>query len=96
MKKLSKLFAIALVFTFLFANTAYAGGAPGAHGLSGSEFGRAVSAAAQSEPGALAEHTSGGKAGGKGAPEIHGVTGRTFGRLVSGLEPGSISDHVGK
>jgi hypothetical protein len=43
---------------------AAAGGAPAAHGASGAEFGKAVSDLAQHHPGALAEHTSGGKAGG--------------------------------
>ena len=35
------------------------GGAPAAHGLSGADFGAAVSSLAQSAPGAVAAHVSG-------------------------------------
>ncbi len=84
------------------------GGMPAAHGVDGKTFGAAVSDLAQSEPGAVAEHVSGGKAGGSsnesnlqsnsgGMPAAHGVDGKTFGAAVSGLaksEPGAVAEHV--
>ena len=97
MKKLSVSLVLTLVLAVLVANVAFAapGGAPDAHGVDGRTFGGAVSGLAQSEPGALAEHTSGGMAG--GMPDAHGVDGRTFGAAVSGLAqsaPGAVAGHV--
>jgi hypothetical protein len=96
MKKLTVSLVLTLVMAVMVANVAFAsGGAPAAHGASGREFGAAVSALAQSAPGALAEHTSGGAAG--GAPAAHGVDGRTFGYLVSMMAqsaPGAVAAHV--
>jgi hypothetical protein len=71
------------------------GGNPGAHGVDGQTFGAAVSDLAQSSPGALAEHASGGNAG--GMPDAHGVDGQTFGAAVSGLAqsaPGAVGGHA--
>jgi hypothetical protein len=96
MKKLTVSLVLTLVLAVMVANVAFAaGGAPAAHGVDGRTFGALVSATAQSAPGALAEHTSGGKAG--GAPDAHGVDGRTFGSLVSTLAqsaPGAVAAHV--
>ena len=96
MKKLTVSLVLTLVMAVMVANVAFAaGGAPAAHGVSGSEFGALVSATAQSAPGALAEHTSGGAAG--GAPDAHGMSGKIFGSLVSGLAqsaPGAVAAHV--
>ena len=92
MKKFTISLVLTLVMAVMVANVAFAaGGAPAAHGVSGSEFGALVSATAQSAPGALAEHTSG------GAPDAHGVSGKIFGSLVSGLAqsaPGAVAAHV--
>jgi len=96
MKKLTVSLVLTLVMAVMIANVAFASsGAPAAHGATGREFGAAVSAFAQSAPGALAEHTSGGAAG--GAPAAHGVDGRTFGYLVSMMAqsaPGAVAAHV--
>jgi len=96
MKKIVVSMMLALVVSVMFANVAFAGGGmPAAHGVDGKTFGSVVSSTAQSEPGALAEHTSGGKAG--GMPDAHGVDGKTFGSLVSWLAssaPGTIAGHV--
>ncbi|MEJ2244233.1 MAG: hypothetical protein P8X87_06890 [Candidatus Bathyarchaeota archaeon] len=67
------------------------GGIPLLHGLSGKDFGAAVSELAKT-PGAIAAHVSGG-----GMPAAHGVDGATFGGLVSGLaksEPGAVAEHI--
>jgi hypothetical protein len=96
MKKLMVSVMLALVVSVMAVNVAFAGGGvPGAHGVDGKTFGGLVSQTAQSAPGALAEHTSGGKAG--GMPDAHGVDGSTFGELVSWLAssaPGAIAGHV--
>ena len=79
MKRLSLSLVLVLALSLMVVGTALAdaGGAPGAHGLDGKDFGAAVSGLAQSAPGALAAHTSGGSAG--GAPAAHGVDGNFFG-----------------
>jgi hypothetical protein len=97
MKKLSISLALVLVLAVMVSSIAMAapGGAPAAHGVSGRDFGAAVSGLAQSAPGALAEHTSGGMAG--GMPDAHGVDGRTFGSAVSTLAqsaPGAVGSHA--
>ena len=94
MKKTKKIAAITFIMMFVLAMPVNAGGAPAAHGVSGSEFGPIVSATAQIAPGALADHTSG-KAQGNAA--AHGVSGRQFGQAVSYLAdmyPGAVADHV--
>jgi hypothetical protein len=96
MKKIAVSIMLALLVSVMVAGTAFAaGGAPAAHGVDGKTFGSVVSSTAQSSPGALAEHTSGGKAG--GMPDTHGVDGKTFGAVVSDLassSPGAIAGHV--
>ena len=97
MKKLSVSLVLTLVLAVLVGNVALAapGGTPEAHGVDGRTFGAVVSETAQSAPGALAEHTSGGRAG--GMPDTHGVDGQTFGAAVSGLAqsaPGAVAGHV--
>jgi hypothetical protein len=72
------------------------GGTPGAHGLTGREFGAAVSALATSAPGAVADHVSNGSSGG-GVPAAHGMSGRDFGAAVSALAqsaPAAVAEHV--
>ena len=88
---------LALLVSVVFSGQAMAakGGAPALHGVDGKTWGMAVSGLAQSEPGALAEHTSGGKSG--GAPGLHGLSGSEWGAAVSGLaqsQPGAVADHV--
>ena len=71
------------------------GGAPAAHGLDGKTFGAAVSGLAQSAPGAVAAHVSGGNSG--GAPAAHRLSGAEFGAAVSSLAqsaPGAVAAHV--
>lgn len=71
------------------------GGAPAAHSMDGKTFGAAVSGLAQSAPGAVAAHVSGGNSG--GAPAAHGLSGAEFGAAVSGLAqsaPGAVAAHV--
>ena len=71
------------------------GGAPAAHGLDGKAFGAAVSGLAQSAPGAVAAHVSGGNAG--GTPAAHGLSGAAWGAAVSGLAqsaPGAVGAHA--
>jgi hypothetical protein len=71
------------------------GGAPAAHGVDGKTFGAAVSGLAQSAPGAVAAHVSGGNSG--GAPAAHGLSGAEFGAAVSSLAqsaPGAVAAHV--
>jgi hypothetical protein len=97
MKKFTVSFLFALtIATFAFgAAFAAPGGMPAAHGVDGQTFGYLVSNLAQSDPGALAYHTSGGQAG--GMPALHGVDGQTFGALVSNLAqtaPGVLAGHV--
>jgi hypothetical protein len=53
---LALVMAIAIGIPAAFAQE---GGMPAAHGLSGAEFGAAVSDLATSEPGAVADHVSG-------------------------------------
>jgi hypothetical protein len=77
-----------------------AGGMPAAHGLTGEDFGAAVSGLAQTDPEALAEHVSSKPDTPNGDPEAleadesdmaggmpaaHGLTGEDFGAAVSGL-----------
>ena len=64
--RFTALLCVALLALAVMAVPAMAapGGAPAAHGASGADFGHAVSEMAQHHPGALAEHVSGGKAGG--------------------------------
>ena len=61
MKKTLILVVVILMLAVMVAGTAFAdpGGAPGAHGVDGKDFGKAVSALAQSEPGAVAAHVTG-------------------------------------
>ena len=105
--KLSVLFAL-LVAVLVVGPVAAASenpnnGMPAAHGVDGKTFGWVVSSLAKSSPGALAEHVSGGKAGGEsgysggGMPAAHGVDGKTFGYVVSNLArlyPGAVAEHV--
>ena len=86
------LVVIALLCTFALV----AGGMPAAHGVSGRDFGAAVSGLAKTYPGAIAEHVTGCVMVG-GLPAAHGVDGRTFGGLVSGLaktDPAALVAHI--
>ena len=68
---------------------------PGGHGVDGKTFGSLVSSLAKSAPGAVADHVTGGKAG--GMPAAHGVGGKTFGGVVSDLAqsaPGAVAAHL--
>ena len=100
MIKKSLVFAVVLAVVLLaMAAPAFAaGGMPAAHGVDGKTFGAAVSALAQSAPGAVAAHVSGAVAsGGQGMPALHGVDGKTFGAAVSALAqsaPGAVAAHV--
>ena len=101
MKNISlALVAVVLAAILVFGTVLAAeGGLPWAHGLSGREFGQAVSDLAKSEPGAVADHVRQNKDGDKGGgmPALHGMTGREFGQAVSELaksEPGAVADHV--
>ena len=60
------------------------GGMPGAHGMTGAEFGAAVS-----ENAPIADHAS---SGAQGKPAAHGLSGSEFGAAVSAAAP--INDHV--
>lgn len=79
-------------------------GMPALHGLTGREFGAAVSALAQSAPGAVAAHVAGGASeeepeGRGGMPALHGLDGRDFGAAVRALArttPGAVAMHVRK
>jgi hypothetical protein len=93
--------SLSLALTVPLATTALAapGGMPAAHGLSGEEFGAAVSELAQSYPGAVADHVSGrdGMSMAGGMPAAHGLSGEEFGAAVSELAqsyPGAVADHV--
>jgi len=57
-KVLSFLLTFGIVLIFSVSALAMSGGAPAAHDLTGEEFGAAVSALAQSEPGAVAAHVA--------------------------------------
>ena len=99
MKKISMsvLFAVMMAVMAFGPALAAPGGTPGAHGLSGKDFGAAVSGLAQSAPGAIAEHVSNSGGNGGGMPAAHGVSGKDFGAAVSGLAqsaPGAIAEHV--
>jgi hypothetical protein len=99
MKQTLLVLALAVVLLVLPASMALAdeGGMPAAHGVDGKAFGKAVSAAAKSSPGAIADHVSNAGGNGKGMPAAHGVDGKTFGSLVSSMaksEPGAIAGHV--
>ena len=99
MKKTMLVLSLSLVLLALPASMALAdaGGMPAAHEVDGKTFGSVVSAAAQSAPGAIADHVSNAGGNGKGMPAAHEVDGKTFGSLVSSLaksEPGAIAGHV--
>jgi hypothetical protein len=99
MKKVSMSVVLAVMLAVMVFGSALAapGGTPGAHGLSGKDFGAAVSGMAQSAPGAIAEHVSNSGGNGGGMPAAHGVSGKDFGAAVSGLAqsaPGAIAEHV--
>ena len=88
MKRMVVALVLALTVLALVAVPALAdgGGKPAAHGLTGAEFGAAVSASAP-----IADHVSNSEnAGGK--PAAHGLTGAEFGAAVSANAP--IADHV--
>ena len=57
----------ALIFTIMISTQAFAakGGQPGAHDVSGKDFGSTVSDTAKSGPGNVGDHASGGKRNGK-------------------------------
>ena len=61
MKKISMSVVLAMMLAVMVFGSALAapGGTPGAHGVSGKDFGAAVSGLAQSAPGAIAGHVSG-------------------------------------
>lgn len=85
--------SIAIALSAAVAGPAWAeqGGAPAAHGVSGSDWGGAVSSTAQS--GGLGTHASGGKGG--GAPAAHGLSGSAWGGAVSGAaKGGGIGGHA--
>ena len=95
MKKISMSVVLAVMLAVMVFGSALAapGGTPGAHGVSGKDFGAAVSGLAQSAPGAIAGHVS----NSGGMPAAHGVSGKDFGAAVSGLAqsaPGAIAGHV--
>lgn len=99
MKKLLSSLLVAMFVTAMIAGTALAapGGNPAAHGVDGRTFGAVVSDAAQSSPGAIADHVSNAGGNNGGMPAAHGVDGRTFGAVVSSAAqsaPGAIADHV--
>jgi hypothetical protein len=73
---------LALALTFVFTGTALAapGGAPGAHGLSGADWGKAVSGLAQA--GMMPYHD---RSNGGGMPAAHGLSGSDWGAAVSAL-----------
>lgn len=93
----------ALVVVVAPVGLALTGGMPGAHSVSGRDFGRAVSDYARIYPGAVADHVSdpspeASSEHGGGMPAAHGMTGRQFGAAVSGLAksaPGAVAAHVG-
>jgi hypothetical protein len=88
MRKIVVSLVLALTLLALFAIPALAaeGGKPAAHGLTGAEFGAAVSANAP-----IADHVSNSENVG-GKPAAHGLTGAEFGAAVSANAP--IADHV--
>ncbi len=99
MKKISMSVLLAVMLAVMVFGSALAapGGTPGAHGVSGKDFGAAVSGLAQSAPGAIAEHVSNSGGNGGGMPAAHGVSGKDFGAAVSGLAqsaPGAVAEHV--
>jgi hypothetical protein len=97
MKRILLVSILVAAFTFASVTPVFAQGMPDVHGVDGRTFGAAVSGLAQSDPGALADHVSGGRAG--GMPALHGVDGQTFGYLVSQLaqtDPLALADHVKK
>jgi hypothetical protein len=99
MKKILSGIMVAMLVSVMVAGTALAasGGMPAAHGVDGKTFGSVVSAAAQSAPGAIADHVSNAGGNGGGMPAAHGVDGKTFGSVVSAAAqsaPGAIADHV--
>lgn len=61
MKKLVVFVSAAVLALAVMAAPAFAapGGMPAAHGVSGHDFGKAVSSLAQSAPGAVAAHVTG-------------------------------------
>lgn len=87
MKKVVIVVALVLIMAVMVVGPALAapGGMPAAHGLSGAEFGAAVSDAAP-----VGSHASGGNGG--GMPAAHGLSGAEFGAAVSAAAP--VSGHV--
>jgi hypothetical protein len=105
MKRILFVSILVVAITFATASPVFAQGMPAVHGVDGRTFGGAVSGLAQTDPGALVDHVSGGRAGGTsegragGMPALHGVDGQTFGYLVSQLaqtDPLALADHVKK
>lgn len=99
MKKLMSGVVLAMLVSVMVFGAALAapGGQPEAHGVDGKTFGSVVSSAAQSSPGAIADHVSNAGGNGNGMPAAHGVDGKTFGSVVSNAAqsaPGAIADHV--
>jgi hypothetical protein len=98
MKRILFVSILVVAFTVASVSPVFAQGMPDVHGVDGRTFGAAVSGLAQTDPGALADHVSGGRGGG-GMPALHGVDGRTFGSLVSQLaqtNPLALAEHVRK
>ncbi len=96
MKRYAFIFALVLAMA-IASPYAFAQGTPGAHGLSGAEFGDAVSGKAQTDPGGLAGHVSGERGGNKGAPGAHGLSGAEFGGAASEAatsSPGAVGGHA--
>jgi hypothetical protein len=99
MKKITMSVMLAALMAIMVFGSALAagGGTPDAHGVDGKTFGAVVSSAAQSAPGAIADHVSNNGGNGGGMPAAHGVDGKTFGAVVSDLAqsaPGAIAGHV--
>ncbi len=90
---MKKLFTTACALTIAASGMAIAGGGgnPAAHGLSGSDWGNAVSGSAKD--GGLGSHASGGKGGGQ--PAVHGLSGADWGKAVSGAaKEGGLGGHA--
>jgi hypothetical protein len=90
---MKRILLAASLISFSSAGVALAegGGKPAAHGLSGSDWGSAVSSAAKE--GGLGGHASGGKGG--GAPAAHGLSGSDWGSAVSSAaKEGGLGGHA--
>ena len=100
MKKLVSLFVLTVFLSVAFTGVAFAaqGGMPGAHGVTGQEFGELVSGLAQTDPAALVAHITGccpeAETEAMGLPAAHDMTGAEFGAAVSQMYPGALADHV--